>query len=215
MTDCKKCGLPLPINGPLRKVICNHCLNEIKLELIKWTEQVAWTAMRGGNLLRLSSYDCTGIKTKQYLCSICPKCESEIHFNTELLGKDTVISCPECAEEIETFPAPDWLKEELNMVVQVISTARESRVPQNASILKTDQKAVKPILFLCPGCGATLKVLSETSRLMPCGHCNSEVYLPDIIWKRLHPISIVIPWTIIYEGRKVFNKKCPSADLLM
>ncbi len=212
MVECKKCGQSIPVNGPLRKIICNHCLNEMKLEPRKWTEQIAWTAMRNGNLLRLSSYNCTGVKTKH---SLCPQCENEIPFYKELLGKDTVISCPNCAEEVETFPAPDWLKEELNMILQVISTERESGIPQKASVLQTDEQIIKPILFSCPGCGATLRILSDAARLVPCEHCKSEVYLPDAIWKRLHPAKIVIPWTIIYEGRKVFNKNCPSADLLM
>jgi septum formation inhibitor MinC len=41
--------------------------------------------------------------------------------------------------------------------------------------------------------------------MLPCGYCGAEVYLPDPVWNRLHPVKTVRPWTLVY-GYQGVNK---------
>ena len=36
---------------------------------------------------------------------------------------------------------------------------------------------------------------------MECGYCNSEVYVPDAVWKRLHPVRKTEEWFVCFEGK--------------
>ena len=90
------------------------------------------------------------------------------------------------------------------MVVQVISTERDSeKASQETSKIKVNEKSNKPIVFSCPNCSAALHIISESMRITPCDHCSSEVYIPDAIWNRLHPVKLICSWTMIYKGKKL------------
>ena len=90
------------------------------------------------------------------------------------------------------------------MAVQIISTARDSdKAARQASDIEVNEKSIKPIIFSCPNCSAALRIISESERITACEHCSSEIFIPDAIWNRLHPVKIICPWTIVYNGKKL------------
>ena len=90
------------------------------------------------------------------------------------------------------------------MAVQIISTERDSEEQSTASLDMKDAKdSMKPVIFTCPNCSAVLRINTETARILTCEHCDSDVYMPDPIWNRLHPVKKILPWTIIYKGKKL------------
>jgi hypothetical protein len=39
------------------------------------------------------------------------------------------------------------------------------------------------------------------ARLCPCSFCRADVYLPDDLWRRLHPAKVVQRWYITFRGK--------------
>ncbi len=199
--SCRKCGDPLPVNGPLHSTVCENCFADNKLTPAIWAMQIA-AADEGSRILN-NPYICLPADTRDLHC---PGCEKPFPIDRDLLGKDTVQTCPHCKAGIMTFPAPRWMKKELPRSVQVFCTERDEDEHTKKEIsLPAIETGGKPIVFSCPSCGAGLKAGVNTERFIPCGHCDSEVYIPDLIWKRLHPVRVMQPWTIVYEGRSTLQ----------
>ncbi len=198
-TDCLKCGKTVGVNGPLRSLTCDKCFKIMKLTPAYWGEQVV-CAEEGMRIFNYP-YTCIPTKIKKPHCYDCEKPFS--NFKT-FIGKDTKIICKRCNKTMYTFPAPKWLKKVLPMAVQIISTARDSdKAARQASDIEVNEKSIKPIIFSCPNCSAALRIISESERITACEHCSSEIFIPDAIWNRLHPVKIICPWTIVYNGKKL------------
>jgi WD40 repeat protein len=77
--------------------------------------------------------------------------------------------------------------------------------------MKTPE-AVKPILFSCPSCAGNLEV-DGSDRVIKCKYCNSEIYLPDDLWFRMHPVEVVERWYIVLDEKKMSDKPAGWCDL--
>src|SRR5258708_39741314 len=53
----------------------------------------------------------------------------------------------------------------------------------------------------CPQCGGALHIPADTNRTTTCQFCSVDFYLPDDLWRRLHPVKVVEPWCVRFEGR--------------
>jgi ribosomal protein S27AE len=115
-----------------------------------------------------------------------------------LVGHDTQMTCPHCGAAVSTYPAPEWLTEMLPYVMQLAAADREDGEPADATAAVAEQEAHKPVMLTCPNCSGALSVTAESQRVLPCGYCGAEVFLPDAIWQRLHPAQTVRPWTLFY-----------------
>jgi hypothetical protein len=58
----------------------------------------------------------------------------------------------------------------------------------------------KPVVLACPNCQGALKASSEAARTIACEFCQADVYIPDDLWRSLHPVKKVRPWTIVHQG---------------
>lgn len=63
----------------------------------------------------------------------------------------------------------------------------------------------KPILFTCPSCAGNLEI-DGTDRMISCKFCNSQIYLPDDLWFRLHPAKEVERWYMVLDENAVSLK---------
>lgn len=202
-TDCLKCGKTLGVNGPLLNLTCAVCFKKMKLTTAYWSEQVA-SAEEGMRIWNYP-YTCNPTKIKKPHCYDCEKPFSDYK---SYIGKDSKIICKHCGKSMYTFPAPKWLKKVLPMVVQIISTERDDEKESSAVLdLKANDSSQKPVIFSCPSCSAVLSINAKTERILNCEHCDADIYMPDPIWNRLHPVKIICPWTIIYEGKKLKVKE--------
>src|SRR5262249_37196322 len=59
--------------------------------------------------------------------------------------------------------------------------------------------ASAPVIMRCPECGGSLRVTSDSARTIACDHCNNNVYLPDDLWRSLHPVKRAAFWTIAWD----------------
>ena len=62
----------------------------------------------------------------------------------------------------------------------------------------TLQNAAHPVLFTCPSCAGNLEI-DGSSRMIKCKYCSSEIYLPDDLWFRLHPVKEVERWYAVFD----------------
>jgi len=61
------------------------------------------------------------------------------------------------------------------------------------------------IVFTCPQCGGALKI-DGSERMPVCQFCNTNVYLPDDLWLRMHPAKMKVRWYVACD------KPAPSSD---
>ena len=196
-TECDKCGDMIPVNGPLRHVVCGSCQAQYDLTPSVWSTQVA-SSSEGYRILN-NPYTCNDTDDTSRMC---PACEKHFPFDEAAVEGDEEIHCPYCGREIHSYPAPDWLVKELPAVVHVVGGDREEGEGGSGVVLQPEETQ-RPVVLSCPNCGGGLKVTGESERLIPCEHCNTDVYLPDGVWRRLHPVDTVSPWTLVFEGEKL------------
>ncbi len=208
--DCDKCGEMIAVNGPARTSTCSSCQKQQALTPSRWGETIC-TSRRGYSTMD-DVYRCKGYETRE---PRCPKCDKHFPFDETVVGQDTQIHCPHCGLAITTFPAPDWLKQELPAVVQLVGADREG--PESGGVsLDTNEQASRPVMLNCPNCAAPLRITAEAERTIICEHCGVDVYLPDGVWKRLHPVHTVHPWSIVYQGKletavAIYERRCKQS----
>ena len=58
--------------------------------------------------------------------------------------------------------------------------------------------AARPISFACPDCGAGLKIDHAAPRVLACAYCAADLYLPDALWRTLHPARPRRPFWVTF-----------------
>jgi len=186
--NCKECGKLIPLNGPVQQLKCNYCsaINELNDEF--------WEDI-------LNSY-CSSVWSREDTynaeCELCnPRC---IACNTELDIKsfnnsEGEIKCPKCGKGNLYFPAPEWFRKfgkynpKPNMIISGLSVSSDS---------EQNDDNIKPVAIRCVSCSATMSITVDTPRNCTCEHCGAVQYLPDPVWKVLHPVKIRKNWYIYY-----------------
>lgn len=195
--DCPYCGHMIALNGPATATTCNTCQKEVKLTPSSWSEQVRY-ASEGSRVFN-NPYTCAPAGSSGKWPA-CPECEEIFSYDQSWLDHDFSFDCPQCGHEMHTYPAPDWLRAELTGVRQIIGGERPASDGRTQPI-SPDEGSTKPVMLSCPNCNAALKVTGASERTVSCDHCSVDVYLPDGLWLKLHPVQTVRPWTLVSEGK--------------
>ncbi|MFC1669081.1 hypothetical protein ACFL20_01715 [Spirochaetota bacterium] len=204
MSTCNKCGSPVFINGPLSVVLCNSCQSEMAIphDTIKdsvmnifegWVEN-DWGDLQGSKSTVMSSINYEVTMARQDPC--CRKC------NTYFTGPNLEdrpgielweIVCSECGAEMPVTRPPNWLVNKYPKLKIIVNA--ESAEPDG----EPEKPAFEGVVFSCPKCGGTLEI-DGMDRIVHCKYCDSNVYLPDDLWLRLHPAKKVQRWYIGFTG---------------
>lgn len=206
-TTCSSCGQSLPINGPCRRLFCTACFEEMTLSpdriagfLNDFEEEYegltegqgrGGTLMSGGGTFKYSYW------RLEPRCSFC-----KTPFSIPEVPDNSIHRCAECEAPYYVFSIPEWLQ-------RLVPSARFCCAPQPPFIEKEDsgmvidEDSTKPVVMSCPQCAGALSVSARSERIMECGYCNSEVYVPDAIWKRLHPVRKTEEWFVCFEGKNI------------
>ena len=193
----------IAVNGPAKNAICNSCQKAVKLTPAVWGAQLC-SATEGRHFIG-NPYKCIPA-SPHGKTSVCPKCEGNFSNDPSWVGLEFEFECPHCGHKMSTYPTPRWLKAELPTLLQIIGAYRPTE-DGRAQPLETDEVATKPVMLSCPNCNAALKVTAASERTVSCEHCGVDVYLPDGLWTRLHPVQTVHPWTVVFEHRLVTAAK--------
>lgn len=204
-TTCGSCGSPLPINGPFTRYSCTSCfedvsipqdriadfLNDFEEEYEGFTEGQGsgGTIMCGSGTYKYSHWR---------LAPRCSSCKTPLVI-PEVSGR-SILKCAKCAAEYHIFPAPDWLSNEVPSA-RFFITQQPPPGGNDGFALKIDEDSTKPVVMSCPQCAGALSVSAGSERIMECGYCSSEVYVPDAVWKRLHPVRKTEEWFVCFDGK--------------
>ena len=183
---CVHCGNGLPYQGPMRTVPCGACGGEN-----------AFHASDVARLLISVSRSSSGMECR-YVSG--PNCHCGATVDAIPVDINREVSCGRCGDAVPAFAPPAWLQDELPALRQIIGGERDAADRPAVGLAVSAPSGVKPVVLGCPDCKASLKVDGDTERTMVCQFCNANVYLPDDLWRLLHPVARARAWTIVYEG---------------
>jgi LSD1 subclass zinc finger protein len=212
-TECTSCGMPLPLDRPAREVLCSQCQKTVAIPSPVWEWLVG--AFEGdhrplpGKMLTLTE-TVAGFRLHAQIANIVPRCEhcAAAYPVSELdpdQGRD--FACTGCGDPASAWPAPDWLRHMVPTARQIISTdPGGATTPEGRPLDSSVEESVKPVAMPCPQCSGSLRITAEHERVITCQYCSTDVFLPDEIWRRLHPVKTVQWWYARYEGKTAEEK---------
>jgi hypothetical protein len=190
LLQCKHCGGGLPLTGPMRTVRCAACLGDNAIKPERMASYIYYAVKKFDSIVDEMKW---GYPDGQP-CAACGK-NLDLERATEADG----VRC-ECGTLLPAYPPPPWLREQLPDLAMVYGGERDpADLPAGQTPLPP-AKGAQPIVMACPSCKGALSVTSESARVMPCSFCNASVYLPDDLWRALHPVKRVQPWTIGFDS---------------
>ncbi len=185
---CRQCGNHVPVNGPLPHVVCGQCgsLRELPPEHVAGI--MSWV---GDDQ---PCFDGTAFRSGQYRFQMkstrvpptCEVCGSDLPLVEP--GADTTIPCPGCTARYSSFSVPEHMRPHAGTAKQLYCAQKEPDPLPDA--------IPESLGFGCPSCGAKLTITSETGRVHRCEFCSTDVFFPDELWTRLHPVTRVHPWWV-------------------
>lgn len=197
---CTSCGNPVIINGPVQKVDCAICGESFELHPDVWftiikslDEDYHEKKWKEGYTSLFNTKGLSFESGSWRLKPHCPKCITELPEEKIKSGTDGKLTCGECGNEIDTFPAPAWLKAAYPAAAQIVGGEREG---QQGKI----DSAEESLPMTCPQCGGEQTITQHDDQVLTCRFCNVQVYIPDASWRKLHPVRIFREWFICLEG---------------
>lgn len=202
---CDECGNSVILDGPLRRLDCVHCQSTLEYpedfwkalledalegyDGFGWDEGQNSQMFIGGRQVRV-----------QYGRQMpkCPACRELLPLDQIGPAHDGPVFCGQCGKRTSSHPAPDWLRGLFPTAAQLYCAATEAD-PDGAQDLEI-QDASKPVVMSCMQCGGALPITLETPRITTCKFCDTDLYLPDPLWRRLHPVKKRVPWYVRFSG---------------
>lgn len=211
-TSCSHCSAPLMLNALTDKIICPSCNNTNVFSFERW-QGLLEEPLNEVHEFKLGEGQPSTIMGGDYTFNFmygrqdprCGKCRQGIDMNSlEEYAAAGHIKCTKCSNKIFIRKPVDSVKAVLPRITFLagededlisMKPAAENKLPDSG----------KPVLFSCPSCAGNLEI-DGSDRMLTCKFCNSQIYLPDDLWFRLHPSETVQRWYIVYETQSVEDK---------
>jgi len=213
-TSCRSCGNPLPMNALAEHIECPICQKTADFPYDFWRNMILDDAIGKGVDLEDGQGRDQQNMTGEYTFHLiygkqkpkCVKCKSvldETKFDEYSKAGSVVCSC---GANISVRTTPDELSNLFSGVKYIIG--EDPNMISSAKASMQTPNADKPILFTCPSCAGNLEVDGK-SRMVVCKYCNSEVYLPDDLWLKLHPVKTIERWYLAFD-EKTLSERLPK-----
>jgi DNA-directed RNA polymerase subunit RPC12/RpoP len=209
-TACSECGEPLMLDGPLRSIRCLACQSLLEIDPRSWKrimefrEEDSVRKKVASTMLGFASVFTFHLRMGPQ-SPRCTACDHPLDVSAVTPGMDGEIPCP-CGQTMPTFPAPAWLREVHPLAVQLFNAARED-VADNAPVTPQTNR---PVSFGCPDCGANLKVTMDSPRILECQYCKTDLFLPDPLWRALHPVRKRSAWYVGFTPGRIKHDNAGS-----
>lgn len=206
-TQCRHCGQPLPVLFPAEEASCAHCLKTSPLAEESFSELLYAFDDNHPYLFEAKPHPETrtfrglpvSTTARRVDKPLCDKCNAPLPTDRIADGETRDVFCASCGDAASTAEVPAWLSKLVPQARQIFSVDPGAGTAEGPRA-EADAQAARPIVMACPQCGGTLRVTSDTARLLPCQFCSTDVYLPDPVWARLHPAKTVREWFVRFEG---------------
>lgn len=210
---CRHCGQPGPVNLPAQEHACAFCQETTAIpptlfgDLLEMLDD-EYRELSPGEVQTYED-DAEGVEAvvsyRRVDKPLCEKCKQPYRDESIADGSARDIFCASCGDPASTAPVPAWLVARVPTARQLVSVHRGTAggagvAPEIAA------EAAQPIAMACPSCGAGLTITHEHARTTPCTFCNVSVYLPDPLWRKLHPVRTVQEWFVGFEGETAREK---------
>ena len=214
---CPHCGGPVPVNGPVGAVACPSCDGAVTIPPALWSKAIlALTlqhvcttspgpASRGTADSKLQDARET-IKTEFWVqeAPSCPHCGAPLPVPEDRFSEPTVAApCPRCGASVSFVPVAPEIQQAISPsqppLVCTHLAFRESDLCAPAASASVLPQGAKPVIFQCPQCSASLPIAADSKRTIACRYCQSSVYLPDGLWKELHPVKTAQAWSAVFR----------------
>jgi hypothetical protein len=207
-TECNHCGAPLPLDAPALEVTCAQCSGRVSVPAETWgamlTELDEQIDQLGEGQGRTANTVIGGQKLVYEIkreMPHCEKCGTALEIAAWRVGTSRNLACTQCGDPASTEPAPSWLSQTAPNARQLYRVDPAPGLGGSSGVALPLPAAPQPIALACPSCGAGLHITVENPRLTPCEFCGADVYLPDPVWHQLHPVKVVTPFYVRFEGQ--------------
>jgi hypothetical protein len=206
-TECPRCGHPIPLNAPLARVICATCSNAVEVPDALWRDVLTacdddlptlvntgerTEADRAFGSLRVRLAYRAGTPA-------CPRCAVPFPPHVAEGAAPHDFLCTRCGHGASAYPAPSWLRGLVPTATHVVAGERGGTALASGVDGRVHDE-VKPVVMPCPQCDAAFHLTGASERTVACQFCHVDVYLPDDLWRRLHPVKTVSEWFVRFEG---------------
>lgn len=196
--NCPRCDHPVPVDGPISRAHCIYCQNDLEIERDYWItligegcrEMQSTPLGEGTGSMFLGTHN--GNLTLGRLDPYCDNCKTDFADPWNLVP-GTFYQCGECGSSWPVQLPPDWLGRAVPRVRILINALLEHDATEANPFADSS-----PMSLSCPSCSGNLQV-DGSSRLVRCGYCDRQVYLPDSMWARLHGTRRKRRWFVVCE----------------
>jgi len=203
-TSCTECGEGIVLEGPQPQVTCESCQSVLPVPGQDWKTLFSFRESAGR--FGLAEGQTRGSSLSQgerrFLVSwgpqrpACVGCGTALDLNRAPPGTDGDVPCA-CGRTTPTFPPPAWLATEDPSILQIFGAPRVD--PASPGSVPVVENALRLVSFACPDCGANLKVTPESARVLRCTYCSADSFLPDPLWRALHPVRKRTPFFVAFR----------------
>jgi hypothetical protein len=209
-TQCGACGGPLLVNGLVPQVVCPACNTPKALDAAAWKTLIE-DAFSEAPVMPLNEG-----RTSQILASAtgsahvmyghqnprCSTCKTDVPLDDvgALVARGFAM-CTGCGRRLSLRWAPPELLCALASG-PVLAIGEDPSLFGSAGGLAVAPAAAQPVVFTCPQCAAALPV-DGGNRTVVCDYCRANVYLPDDLWRQLHPVKTAQRWYLWLDRSQI------------
>lgn len=212
--SCPRCTTSVPVNALVPRLTCSACQGEVVPDklLHELKREPFWA-----RLLQRRSISVEDVSLKGEIAwgePLCPSCKALLPLPAalEAAAASGHLDCPACARRIVVRQVPaELIPPGLDYVTHLVG--EEPSLLPGAAATVVPPETAKPILFPCPSCNASLPV-DGSSRTVECTYCHANAYLPDDLWRKLHPVRTISRWYIHVDAESPRVKAYRKASRL-
>lgn len=221
IVECPKCSNKTAINGPGQHPVCDACDYKMTVYPNLWETildklETCHKELSPGERAVITLDDCAGKITYGPEEPTCNSCHTLLPVSDVKPGFNGKIQCTSCNKPTLTYPPPELWQHMFPSCRQIFGGEPDS-AQHDALDLSLSPESNQPISMSCPSCSAGLSFPCTTTRRTTCRYCGVDVFIPDALWRRLHPVKRSEKWFVQFEGpsRKEIIAKSEGSHLFV
>ena len=196
--DCPHCGYPVMVNGLVHGITCDACHNVVEVSNHTWRKifealhrYAISDTPTGQSPVEIRTQNQVVMRVEMDSADNvpCKKCHAPLAV-AELDAHSSQAFCHECGQGHALSAIPAGMQSQKSLFT----------VGGNVSVDSESSPLPSPISMNCPNCAAALKIGHDKQRITRCEYCNGEFLVPDVLWKRLHPVQTAEEWIVAFDA---------------
>jgi len=192
--DCSTCSQPVFLNTITSTAYCSYCTSTTHIDNSFWTSILKSSFTKGISKQNLCDLNNVSVESTVSFPT-CQNCGKEISQQKLYNENGNNPQCDSCNtlqknEEIPYFLRNLTIKDDIGRNVSM------DLIFSDTTANKFRKTSIKPVVITCVQCGGNLSIDRDTPRIATCTYCNTDQYLPDPLWVKLHPIPTKQFWSL-------------------